>query len=74
MRRVDKLGRIVIPRNLREKYGLSEGVGIEFIDAGEGIIVKASEPICRICKGEISLNSKFPLCDECIRRIVSERK
>ncbi len=32
MRKVDKLGRIVIPLELREKYGLYEGTRIEFLD------------------------------------------
>ena len=41
MRKVDDLGRIVIPMELRKKYGLSKGVEIEFLDNGDGITVKA---------------------------------
>lgn len=65
MRKVDKLGRIVIPKELREKYGLIEGADIKFEDSGEGIVVK-SDCACRICNSKITKNSKIPLCDNCI--------
>ena len=74
MRRVDKLGRIVIPLELREKHGLSEGREIEFIDAGEGIVVKASEPLCRICRTKIDSDSEMPVCCGCIQKILEKQK
>ena len=70
MRKVDKLGRIVIPLELRKKYGLSEAATIEFIDTGDGITVKASDPFCRVCRSKISQKAKLPLCDECILKAV----
>ena len=70
MRRVDKLGRIVIPQELREKYGLTEGAGIDFIDNGDGVTVVLSEGSCRICGAMLKKNSTLPLCDECTERIV----
>ena len=50
MRKVDKLGRIVIPMELRKKYGLSEGASIDFKDSGDGIVVKALVNQCKICQ------------------------
>ena len=72
MRKVDKLGRIVIPLSLREKYGLTEGTDVEFLDGGDGITIRAGESLCRICHTEISEGASFPLCDSCIKRIVRE--
>ena len=69
MRKVDKLGRIVIPISLREKYGLSEGATIEFSDSGDGITVRSSEPFCKICRAKIADDSSHPLCDGCIEKI-----
>ena len=66
MRKVDKLGRIVIPKELRDKYGLFEGVDIKFEDSGDGIIVK-SESACRICNCRIPSDSHIPLCNSCIK-------
>ena len=54
MKKVDNLGRILIPKELRAKYGLNEGAEIEFLDVGEGVAVRALDPLCRICRGEIS--------------------
>ena len=68
MRRIDKLGRIVIPMDLRQKYGLMEGVAITFSDAGEGIMVQAAEPLCKICRGRIAEGAALPLCDACMEK------
>ena len=37
-------GQIVIPSELRRKYGLKEGVRIQLIDAGEQIILQPITP------------------------------
>ena len=77
MRRIDKLGRIVIPFELRRRYGLTEGVKIEFLDAGEGITVRSSEPFCKICRGRIAEGTSLPLCEACIAKAAksyNERK
>ena len=39
----DKLGRIVIPKELRERYGLTEGV--EIVATKDGILLKSREYI-----------------------------
>ena len=74
MRRVDKLGRIVIPQSLRKKHGLSEGTAIEIFDSGDCISIKASEALCRICHAEISDSAQIPLCDSCIAEVLKEYK
>ena len=74
MRKVDKLGRIVIPLELRQKYGLGEGVTIEFLDDGEGITVKPIESVCKVCRDRISQDSEFPLCEACVAKAVKHFK
>ena len=70
MKKVDKLGRIVIPSELRKKYGLTEGIKIEFFDIGDGITVRPAEPFCKVCCGRISDSTTFPLCEACIAEAV----
>ncbi len=70
MKKIDKLGRIVIPLELRRKYGLTEGIKIEFHDVGEGITVRPSEVLCKVCCSRISDNSRIPLCEACIEKVV----
>ncbi|MBR3894370.1 MAG: AbrB/MazE/SpoVT family DNA-binding domain-containing protein [Clostridia bacterium] len=74
MRRVDKLGRIVIPMELRKKYGLTEGARIEFLDVGEGITVRPSEPVCRICRARIAEDAALPLCENCIAEVLKSQR
>ena len=70
MRKVDKLGRIVIPLELRNKYGLTEGVSVEFLDSGEGVTVRSTDPFCKICRNRIPVGASFPLCVECITKVL----
>ena len=72
MRKVDRLGRIVIPLSLRKKYGLTEGTDVEFIDGGDGITIRAGEALCCICHKEISDGAPLPLCDSCIAEVIKE--
>ena len=72
MRKVDKLGRIVIPMNLREKYGLTEGKDIEFLDVGEGVTVRAASPFCKICGGTVLDGARLPLCETCVSEVLKE--
>ena len=69
MRRVDDLGRIVIPKELRKKYGLFEGTAIEFIDGGDGITVKASAHTCVVCKRPVPEDISLPLCRDCVIKV-----
>lgn len=74
MRKVDDLGRIVIPMELRKKYGLSKGVEIEFLDNGDGITVKALRAVCKICHAEIRIGAPLPLCDACIEDVLKHHQ
>ena len=74
MRKVDKLGRIVIPLSLRKKHGLSEGTIIEFLDSDDCITIRASEALCRICHAEIPDGAPIPLCKDCISEVLKEYK
>ena len=40
MKKVDRLGRIVVPIELRQKYGMTEGKEVEILDSGDGVTVK----------------------------------
>lgn len=49
VRRVDELGRIVIPIELRRTLSLNEGDALEIYVEGENIILKKYEPACTFC-------------------------
>ena len=74
MRKVDNLGRIVIPKELRKKYGLEEGADISFEDYGVGVLVRASDNSCVLCGCSLEGDKDIRLCGKCIDNIVKEYK
>ena len=49
VRRIDELGRVVIPIELRNKFGISEKDPIEIYVEGSTIVLKKYEPNCIFC-------------------------
>lgn len=55
VRKVDHLGRIVLPKELRDTHGLPEGTPLEvFVDNGR-IILQKYEPGCCLCGGFVGI-------------------
>ena len=44
MRRVDDLGRIVIPKEVRRRFGIIEGTAMELFISDEGLMLKKYLP------------------------------
>ncbi|MED1403832.1 AbrB/MazE/SpoVT family DNA-binding domain-containing protein [Bacillus mycoides] len=53
VRKIDELGRVVVPKELRNTLGLSEGTPIEIHVDGGNVVLKKQENIC-VVTGEIS--------------------
>jgi transcriptional pleiotropic regulator of transition state genes len=73
IRRLDRLGRLVIPRELRSLYGIGEETPIAVsVGEDESIILRKYSQTCSLC-GEDSpnLNSylKADLCDNCFKLV-----
>ena len=49
VRKVDQLGRIVLPKSLRKRYQMNEGDPIEILVQGEHIILERYRPRCVFC-------------------------
>lgn len=74
VRRIDDLGRVVIPKSIRRPLGIGEGDPLEFYTYGNSIILKKFASGCFIC-GE-SDDEKLhdfqnkQICEACINSIV----
>lgn len=71
VRRVDDLGRVVLPIELRNKLGITEKDPMEIFVEGSSIILKKYEPFCIFCeetKNLTSFNDKL-VCKKCIKKL-----
>ena len=69
VRKIDELGRIVLPIELRRTLGIEEKDRIEIFVDGESIILRKYQPACIFCdnaKDIINYKGKN-ICPDCIR-------
>ena len=71
VRKVDELGRIVIPMELRNKYGIEIKDPLEIFVDGTSIILKKHEESCTFCGGTKSLEKYQDklICSKCVEKI-----
>ncbi len=73
VRRVDELGRIVIPIELRNKLGIVEKDPLEIYVDGSNIVLKKFETNCVFCgssKKLVEYQDKL-VCSKCIKKLTS---
>lgn len=68
VRKVDELGRIVIPIELRRTLGIEEKDGLEIFTDNDRIILRKYEASCIFCgsREEIADYSGKKVCKECL--------
>lgn len=71
VRRLDQLGRIVIPKELRSVFDLKETDPVEIFVEGSDIILRKYQPSCIFCNDAsdiISYNGKN-ICKKCLSEL-----
>lgn len=70
VRKVDELGRIVIPMELRRTKNINEGDPLEIYTEGNNIILRKYNPGCSCCGEvkELKEVSGIRLCKNCIEK------
>lgn len=69
VRRVDELGRVVIPIEIRNQFDISEKDPIEIYVSGSSIVLKKYKPSCIFCDNTenlLSYNDKL-ICEKCAK-------
>ena len=67
VRKVDELGRVVLPIELRRTFSIVEKDALEIYVDGESIILKKYEPACVFC-GNAKNNTLYKnknICEDC---------
>ncbi len=71
IRRMDELGRVVIPIEIRNQFNIAEKDPIEIYVDGSSIILKKFEPNCIFCgntKNLLEYHDKL-ICKDCSKKI-----
>ena len=69
VRRIDDLGRIVLPKELRTMLGVSEGDSLEIWRDGESVTLRRYQSSCFFCgsttKNNLAAYKGKVVCDDC---------
>ena len=72
VRKIDNLGRIVIPKELRNTMKINVKDPIEiFVDESGNIVLEKYSPSCVMCgnKGEVIEYEGKHICEECLQEL-----
>jgi transcriptional pleiotropic regulator of transition state genes len=73
VRRVDPVGRVVIPMEIRRTLGISPGDPMEILVQGEEIVIKRFTEACFFCgsKKELKSFKGRKVCESCRKKLAS---
>ncbi|MGB4218969.1 MAG: AbrB/MazE/SpoVT family DNA-binding domain-containing protein [Bacillota bacterium] len=76
VRKVDELGRVVLPIELRRTLGIAEKDPMEIYVNGEDVILKKYAPDCVFCgnANDVRQLKNKNVCADCIREIAETAK
>ena len=72
-RKIDKLGRVVIPKSLRNAVGIDLNDEISMTLSGDRIVISKASGICALCNKDktfLQINNK-QICETCYEKIKS---
>ena len=74
VRKIDDLGRAVIPKELRDTMGLNIKDPMEFYVDGDKIIIKKYESGCHFCgnEGDNIIHKDKQVCKSCLKELKEE--
>ena len=62
MAKIDKLGRVVVPKEYRRKLGISAADELDLQISGGDIIMRLKKNRCIYCQGKPAPDAPIPLC------------
>lgn len=73
VRKVDELGRVVIPIELRRTLDISEKDALEIYVDSEKIILKKYEPACIFCQDadDVTTHMGKRICQGCLKKLAT---
>ena len=74
VRNIDELGRVVVPKEIRKKLGISNTDPVEIYVEGDKIILTKYIPVCHFCGSSEGLTEYRDknICAYCIRELAEK--
>lgn len=74
VRKVDELGRFVLPAELRQQLGIEEKSALEIFTDNERIILQKYQPSCIFCRNadNVVYFGDKRICADCVERIKAQ--
>ena len=71
VRNIDELGRVVVPKEIRKKLGISNTDPVEIYIEGDKVILTKYLPVCHFCGSETMLRvfRGKNICEECVKAL-----
>ena len=71
VRKMDQLGRLVIPKETRKMFNLNEGEPVEIFTDGDKIIIKKNNPGCQCCGDmkDVKEYKGIKICKKCLNEL-----
>lgn len=66
---LDKNGRVVIPKPIRDAFGFSSAGFVRATVTDDKIILESGRAVCKFCGNGSVLCEDFPICSECIEKV-----
>lgn len=76
VRKVDELGRVVLPKELRTTFDIEQRDPLEIYVDGDNIVLRKYEPACIFCGDAtdvVSFSDK-KICKSCLEKIKEQNK
>ena len=75
IRRIDDLGRVVIPREIRQRLHIDEGDELDLNVIGDTIAITKHKHTCVYCGRKVIFDYEpRPLCDKCLDKLEDDNK
>lgn len=69
LKKVDNLGRIVLPINIRRALGIKKDDALRVECINDSIVIRVNKKICKLCGSIDVVDGRTSVCSECISKI-----
>ena len=66
---LDKLDRVVIPKEFCKELNLSPGCQIVVTMEAGGVMIRSEQVVCKLCGTTIAYGRELLLCDSCVEKV-----